>query len=317
MLAALVGYAYRIGADENGLGARLGPLVVTAVLARVDAGGERLLKRRLPRKIRADLADSKQLVSHGDVALGEAWARVLAGDDAGSPARLFERLSLESGTELRHPCPEHVAEQCWSPSQESFSAPAELVQRLGGHRAELARRGVEIVRACSSVVCTRRLNDKKSLGQNRFIADLHSMERLVLELRREAGQDVMAVCGKVGGMGDYSRFFGPLGGWLHAVMEQGRARSAYRFPGLGELHFVRDADGCDPLVMLASLVGKWVRELLMSRVSRYYTPDAEPDQQPSGYHDPLTARFVEATSLVRSRRRIPDVCFERAGARDE
>jgi hypothetical protein len=285
---------------------------VTAVLARVDEGGDKALKRRLPRKIRADLGDSKGLVSHGDVALAEAWARAVSGEDADSPASLFARLSLEADAELRELCPEHVAEQCWSPKLEAFCAPAELVERLRGHRTELERRGIQIVRVRTSVVCTRRLNDKKTKGSNRFVTDLHAMERLVLELRREAGADVTAICGKVGGMGDYSRFFGPLAGFLHAVMEQGRARSAYRFPGLGELHFVRDADGREPLVMLASLIGKWVRELLMSRVARYYAPEAEAHEQPSGYHDPLTARFVEATSLVRSRRRVPDVCFERA-----
>ena len=70
----------RVGVDENGLGARLGPLVVTAVLAEVSPAGQALLGRPLRGKIRADLGDSKRLVSHGDVTLGEAWARELTGD---------------------------------------------------------------------------------------------------------------------------------------------------------------------------------------------------------------------------------------------
>src|SRR4051812_13105688 len=69
---------FRIGADENGLGARLGPLVVTAVLARVTEQGQRVLSRRPPKRLQADLGDSKLLVSHGDVALGEAWSRALS-----------------------------------------------------------------------------------------------------------------------------------------------------------------------------------------------------------------------------------------------
>ena len=35
----------RVGVDENGLGARLGPLVVTAVLAEVSVEGRALLAR--------------------------------------------------------------------------------------------------------------------------------------------------------------------------------------------------------------------------------------------------------------------------------
>lgn len=40
--------------------------------------------------------------------------------------------------------------------------------------------------------------------------------------------------------------------------------------GPGEVNVVEDADASDPLVMLASLVGKHVRELLMARTSRFH-----------------------------------------------
>jgi ribonuclease HII len=304
---------FRIGADENGLGARLGPLVVTAVLARVDEAGERQLRRRLPIKVRRDLGDSKKLISHRDYALGEAWARALVSGEPKTPSELVAELTLESAAELRAPCPEHVGAQCWSVQGEDFCAEQELVDRVRGHRALLQSRGIQVLSVKSSVVCTQKLNRERDAGGNRFVSDLHAMERLVLALRRRAGADVHAVCGKVGGMGEYSKFFGPLAGWLHAIVQQGRARSAYRFPGLGEVHFVRDADARDPLVMLASLVGKYVRELFMERVARFYAAgaDAQDAARPSGYSDPVTARFVASTELVRLKRRVPDTCFVR------
>jgi hypothetical protein len=67
---------------------------------------------------------------------------------------------------------------------------------------------------------------------------------------------------------------------------------------------------------MASLVGKWVRDLFMSRIVRYHRaldpglPDA------SGYHDPVTTRFVEATRLTRKKRVLPDDCFERRALGD-
>ncbi len=307
--------AFRIGADENGLGARLGPLIVTAVLAQVDATGTRTLGRKLRGRIAEDLDDSKRLVAHGNIALGEAWARALGGRDATSPAELFARISLEGEPKLQEPCPEHVGHQCWSAGSEGFSAPEELLARVEKHVATLSRRGVQLLAVKSSVLCTHRLNTERERGHNRFVADLHAMERLVLSLRERAGGDVVAVCGKVGGIGDYSRFFGPLSNRLHAVLEQGRKRSAYRFPGLGEVAFVQDADAQDPLVMLASLVGKWVRELLMDRIVRFY--EVPEDATPSGYNDPVTARFVKATALSRKRRQIPDGCFERSREGDD
>jgi ribonuclease HII len=302
--------AYRIGIDENGLGARLGPLVVTGVLARVTDQGARLLSRKPPKRLRGDLGDSKRLVSHGDIALGEAWTRALVPGD--TPSDLFRTLSLEGTEKLREPCPKHVEAQCWSPHAEVFVSDAIDVGRLSKHLAWWSERGVDIVAARSSVVCTKRLNDDKRAGGNRFISDLHAMEHLVLELRKVAGADVTAVCGKVGGMDDYSKFFGPLSFRLHSVLEVGKPRSAYHFPGVGEIRFVRDADGTDSLVMLASIVGKYVRELLMARVATYYRAnDAEPESV-SGYHDPVTSRFVDATSIVRKQRKVPDQCFERA-----
>ena len=70
-------YRHRIGADENGLGPRLGPMLTTAVLAEVDDRGHATVERKVRGKLRERLGDSKALVSHGDVALAEAWARVL------------------------------------------------------------------------------------------------------------------------------------------------------------------------------------------------------------------------------------------------
>src|SRR5690606_2557430 len=109
--------------------------------------------------------------------------------------------------------------------------------------------------------------DQRRAGVHRFAADLHAMERLLLTLRERRDEDLLAICGKVGGIGQYERFFGPLAGRLRTVLAEGRDESRYHFPGLGELRFLRDADARDPLVMLASLVGKYVRELLMNRIS--------------------------------------------------
>lgn len=299
---------YYIGADENGLGARLGPMIVTAVLARADERGERMLRRRPPRWLVGDLDDSKRLVSHGDVSLGEAWARALV-SDAETPDALVQKLTLESTAELRSPCPKHVEGQCWRADGESFEAEPEVVDRLRGHLERMKGRGVEILAVRSSVLCTKRLNTALDSGHNRFASDLHAMERLVLALRHEAGADVHAVCGKVGGIGNYDKFFGPLADWLRVELEQTRRHAAYRFHGLGEVHFVMDADERHPLVMLASMVGKYLRELLMGRVSRFY--DADDDRQPSGYHDPLTSQFIDSTAVIRKRRRVPRVCFLR------
>lgn len=301
----------RVGVDENGLGARLGPLVVTAVSAEVDPSGHAVLSRAPRGKLSEDLADSKRLVSHADVTLGEAWARVLTHDRCPTPRALFEQVSLEEPESLQKDCPSHITQQCWGFDGEVFESTTELRARLGSHLEKLRQRGVWVRDVLVATTCTQRLNRARQNGHNRFVSDLHAMERLLLALRQRSGRDIFAVCGKVGGMTDYDRFFGPLSGHLRTALVVSRKKSGYYFPGVGEINFVQDADARDPLVMLASLVGKYVRELLMARISRFHASSPE-EQKVSGYHDPRTDAWVKTTLTRRRSLRIVDDCFERA-----
>ena len=54
-----------------------------------------------------------------------------------------------------------------------------------------------------------------------------------------------------------------------------------------------------------------MRDLLMDRVVRYHRLDNESLPAASGYHDPVTTRFIEASALSRKARALPDDCFER------
>ncbi|MET0591818.1 MAG: hypothetical protein ABW133_03905, partial [Polyangiaceae bacterium] len=158
------------------------------------------------------------------------------------------------------------------------------------------------------------INDARTEGHSRFDVDLHTMERIVIDARARHTGELEAVCGKVGGYARYSSAFGPLAGHLHAIIEEGAKRSAYSFPGLGTIAFVRDADQSNLLVAMASMVGKWVREVMMARIVRHYGLHGDPNEMASGYHDPVTDRFVDATALVRKKRKVPDTCFERTPA---
>ncbi len=308
-----------IGIDENGLGPRLGPLLVTAVMARVTADAEPIICRKPRGGLAKRLGDSKGLVAHGDCALGEAWARVLVAKGAGKrvhgPDELVDAISLDERVSLEALCPSHVRAQCWHLDSDAINdgeAVGKLEKTLAKDLARLQKRGVELIAVRSVISCTRRLNDAAEQGHSRLLVDLHSMERLILELREIAGTEIQAVCGKVGGYGEYSKVFGPLAGRLHAVIEQTRRRSAYRFPGIGDIAFEMDCDASNILVAMASLVGKHLRELLMGRIVGHYRRDDPTLPLASGYHDPVTARFVDATARAREERRVPSTCFERA-----
>jgi len=306
-----------LGIDENGMGPRLGPLVVTSVLVETAADGLAVATGR-PRGAGAKrIGDSKALVAFDDSALGEAWARAIlgrAGYAPSTPAELLRLLTLDPEHELRAPCPSHHDDLCWGDAGEVFSADERVVRDCLRDLDKLAARGVVVRRAQSAVLCTRRLNEGAAKGLSRFDMDLHAMERLTLAARHAVGDEVYALCGKVGGFDFYGPRFGPLGGYLHTALVEGRARSDYLVPGVGRLAFVRDADESHLVVGLASLVGKWVRDQLMRRVVRWHRArheDGADLPEASGYHDPVTTRFVAATALVRKRNRVEEICFER------
>jgi ribonuclease HII len=308
---------WHVGIDENGLGPQLGPLVVTSVMARVTDAAHRALHERAASFLHERLDDSKALVAHGDVTLGEAWARAVAkqcGLEVASPDGLVEALALHPRTQRLQKCAGAAAEQCWSTEAEAFAASEAQLAQADADLQALAHRGLEVSWARCNLVCVRALNDARQRGIGRFDADLHAMEELIVGARSAADGELEAVCGKVGGLQRYVPSMRILGDRLHVVLGEERACSAYRFPGIGTVQFVRDADGAHPLVALASLVGKYVRELLMARIVRFYQRQVPELAGASGYNDPVTDRFVRSTRSLRRKSGVPTGCFRRAQA---
>ena len=118
-----------------------------------------------------------------------AGARAVGGGRP-TPTELFEQLSHEGTPKLREPCPKKAYAQCWHTEQEAFEAPEPLLKRVARHRALFEKRGVELISVRSSVICTDRLNQARRAGRNRFVVDLHSMESLVLALRKQRERTV-------------------------------------------------------------------------------------------------------------------------------
>lgn len=311
--------SHYVGIDENGMGPRLGPLVVTSVLAEVDDAGAKLVASRPRGAVAKRIGDSKKLVAFDDSALGEAWARAIAaraGIVARTPAELLAAVALDPEHALQAPCPSHHVDLCWSTAGEVFASDDAAVAACTKDLDRLEAKGVRVRRARVAVVCTKRLNEAVDRGLSRFDVDLHTMERLTLDARDEANDEVYALCGKVGGFDFYADRFGPLAGYLHTVLLEGRARSEYQVPGVGRLAFVRDGDDTHLIIGLASLVGKWARDHLMRRVVSYHRAHDAALPHASGYHDPVTTQFIRASSMIRKKQRIEPSCFERAALGD-
>jgi ribonuclease HII len=300
-----------VGVDENGLGPLLGALVSTAVTLEVSAYDAAALRAL---GLAAGLTDSKKSGGFGRMARCESVALALAESLAGraiDDVDAFLDAIAEGGVApLRAPCPARAGPQCWS---ESLALPAYGGSAAAGHAllAGLVAAGVAVRRVRTAVACAGVLNAQLDRGVNKLGVNLAAFERLVLDARERAGEDVLAVCGMIGGIRKYDAHFRHFA--LAQAEEQGGGVSAWRVPGVGSVRFVVDADDGHLPVALASMVGKYVREVTMERVVRFYRARVPGLPAASGYHDPVTRRFVAGTAGERVALGLVDDCFLRRG----
>lgn len=308
--------ARQIGIDENGLGPRLGPMVVTAVAIEVNPRSIPHHQALHRTATRAGIGDSKTECAHG--AMSTVESKVLAllechlGITPGSLQELWHALGHEDERSLRADCPPGEAPEVCFGDPVSLPAFGPGPRDEDRHAAErLARDGIKLRAVRTAMICAKRLNRARQQGRSRFDLDLSTMVQLASALRAcfDTG-DVTALCGKVGARKHYAPALTALAP-LVTVIEETPARSRYYLPGFGEMHFILDGDASEPAIGLASMVGKYIRELWMHRHNRYWNTAVPGSRPVSGYHDPATARLIAATALVRRQRAIPDECFER------
>ncbi|NNE20319.1 MAG: hypothetical protein HKN10_17760 [Myxococcales bacterium] len=302
-----------MGVDENGLGPRLGPLVATSVLLETSRYGRAALCER---GLGLGLTDSKETGGFGRMAFAESVALALVErGGAGVPASVdgfFDRVAPESRPRLRACCPdEATARQCWAvdPSLPMFGGSAAQGKRLLDEL--IGRSSLRIVDVQSRVACAGVLNAKHSDGKNKLAVDLELFEDLIASAHLRHGAPLLVLCGMIGGIRDYAARFSRFDSDRVEALANRRGQRRYAVQDLGELRFEVHADARHLPVALASIVGKYLREVCMHRIGEFYREDAPELTLASGYHDPVTTRFIDATERSRRRLGIAPDCFQR------
>lgn len=310
---------YVVGIDENGLGPRLGPMTTTAVT--LDVGVSYQAHVLCARGVSHGLTDSKAVASSRKMSFAESVSLGLL-HVCGQPmpaltsaSSLLAALHLDGESGLLSPCP--------TPPTRALCHGTDLRLPAFGGSVEVGLQAlapllrgkgkVRGVRVRSVISCVGVLNGALASGRNKLVVDLAAMERLAMDARERCGEPVSAICGMVGGIRDVPKFATHIEPGRYVPLELSTTRRAYRVEGLGSLAFEVDADANHLPVALASIVGKYLRELGMLRIVGFHRADGDGLGSPSGYHDPVTARFVDATRPIRARLAIVDDCFERRG----
>lgn len=300
------------GVDENGLGPRLGPLVATALTLRT---GRYRRAGLCDRGLRLGLTDSKDTGGFGRMAFTESVALALLADDTGPPRSadaLLQRVFPEVRSTLRPCCPDPgTADQCWGVDLSLPAFGGDVALGRARLDALIGRSDLRIVDVQSRVACAGVLNRESTAGRNKLHVDLALFEDLVVGAAQRHGTPVLAVCGMVGGIRDYASRFGRLSPERVRGLSARRGQRRYAVDGLGEIRFEVDADARHLPVALASIVGKYVREVCMRRIGEFYRRSVPELELASGYHDPVTTRFIEATAPHRRRLQVATDCFRR------
>jgi len=289
-----------VGIDENGLGPRLGPLVATASLLEVE--DHSLLSTDI-------LPESKQVFTSGKrMEKGEnlvlSFYSLLKGYIPSSPSQILSDLLLPLADTCTSPLP-HCLPAFELPY---WTAQSSIREDVAHHY--LQKLGARLLEVKSVILCPAQLNKRlKSYNKNRI--DYLSFEELMVYYREKfAGKEILFLCGAIGKTKDYSGFFSRLASLSYKTQREEDA-VCYIFPSFAEVRFIENGDNKYFPIALSSLFGKYIRELFIEQLNRFFQSYVASLPHCSGYWDSTTGRFLEETAKLRQQLNIPEECFIR------
>jgi ribonuclease HII len=271
-----------IGIDEAGYGPNLGPLVMTSVACRVPdrlADGDlwQILAKGVRRHGDADdgrpvVADSKLVYSTAR-GLGDLEKAVLGttGRQPATVAHYLDWACAAGSVEL--------AEECWFCGTTALPVQADglEIQAVQERFAEAcSRRDVVFALIRSVVVCPARFNNLvERWGTKAAVLGLGLAELLhVNHNPDDEAEGVSFVIDKHGGRNHYSAMVQhALPDGMVLAREEGAERSVYEVVGMNRpirVTFEPRADAGHFCVALASMLSKYLREVLMLEFNRFW-----------------------------------------------
>ncbi len=311
--------AWVIGIDEAGYGPNLGPFVMTAVALRVPDDGAGDLWQRLAAAVRRDtdpdddrllVADSKVVYSAAR-GLRQLERAVLAAADGGRSLGRY----LEAFYPSAHPA---LRGECWY-----SGATALPVEAGAAHCGEARARFAAACRAAGVarglvrgvVVCPERFNALTEAAGSKGAVLYHGLAELVRECWRLDGDEPLTFfIDKHGGRNTYAAMLQdavPEG--MVLAHHESAARSAYSVAGTKRpvtWTFQPRADAEHFSVALASMVSKYLREVLMGEFNRFWCGQV-PGLRPTAGYPGDARRFYDAIRPAAERLGVPEAALWR------
>jgi len=297
-----------VGIDENGLGPKLGPLVVTGTALELPtpqydrASLWESFASLTTASGRPRIGDSKEVSAFHAMEEAEllvlslahmSGARDLTGADA--------FLAWASLTPFESLCQAPSHAPCFTQDLPLplFAQEKGFADRVKDLAAELTacfeQAGTRFLGVRSNIYCPFRYNTFFAHAPDTRKSNLNfeAFEEVIRHFTETFGETALFLCGKVMNLKYYAKYFEYLSAFVVTGREETHIRSEYHLEGLGELRFLHDGDRLELPIALASIVGKYVREIYVNRLNLFFRHVFPDLKSASGYNDKVTKALID------------------------
>jgi ribonuclease HII len=300
--------AWIIGIDEAGYGPNLGPFVMSAVALHVPTNKAKtnlwdLLADAVCQEPADDgrifINDSKVVysTSKGVATLERSVLAALAGDRLHEPLSLFDWLA-----ELTPACIDHEVNLPWYGVDRHLPVALtldELREPTARFRSVCAGKGVGLAALYACVIEPASFNRMVDHWGSKGGALTEAIQTLISAIipQLQAGEPVYFMVDKHGGRNTYAALLQHcFGDGLVFVRRESMACSEYDIQGYAgpiRLQFQPRADSEHFCVALASMLSKYLREMLMGEFNRFWV-ERLPGLEPTAGYPGDASRFYDA-----------------------